>query len=73
MTLDLDFANPLRFRTAGTAGIVILRPARATLRVIARLIGELPALLETRSPAGQLWILEFGRLRIFAPDNPDPR
>lgn len=67
VTLDLDFSNPLRFPLEGSAGIIILRPARTTLSLIRRLLVELPPLLESRSPVGGLWILEFGRLRMFAP------
>jgi predicted nuclease of predicted toxin-antitoxin system len=68
ITLDLDFSNPIRFPVADTAGIIVLRPPNATLPLIERLLRELPTLLETHSPAGELWIVEFGRLRIFAPE-----
>ena len=34
LTLDLDFASPLRFPPAKSAGIVILRPGRTTLPLI---------------------------------------
>ena len=70
VTLDLDFSNPIRFPVANTAGIIILRPSKATLPVIDRLLCELPALLDSRSPHGELWIVEFGRLRIFTPQKP---
>ena len=71
ITLDLDFSNPIRFRVADTAGTIILRPPKATLRLIEQIFRELPTLLETRSPVGQLWIVEFGRLRIFTPEEQD--
>jgi hypothetical protein len=68
ITLDLDFSNPIRFPVARTPGILVLRPPRATLPLIGRLLRALPVLLETYSPAGTLWIVELGRLRVFKPD-----
>ncbi len=68
VTLDLDFSNPLRFPVAGTPGIIVLRPPRPLLRLIARLLEELPAILRREQPAGKLWILQPGRLRVFTPD-----
>jgi hypothetical protein len=70
VTLDLDFSNPLRFPVADTPGIIVLRPPGPFLRLIARLVEELPALLRREQPAGRLWILQPGRLRVFTPDEP---
>jgi predicted nuclease of predicted toxin-antitoxin system len=67
ITLDLDFANPLRFPVAGTPGLIVLRPPRPLLSVIERLLKDLPPLLRRERPEGQLWIIEPGRLRIFKP------
>jgi predicted nuclease of predicted toxin-antitoxin system len=64
VTLDLDFASVIRFPAVGTAGIVVLRPHSPLIHVVRDLIDNLVTLLETRSPAGQLWIVEPGRVRI---------
>jgi predicted nuclease of predicted toxin-antitoxin system len=66
VSLDLDFANPLRFRPAGTAGIAVLRvrgrPGREDLdQVIDRLMNA----LATADLAGHLWIVEPGRVRQY--------
>ena len=71
ITLDLDFSTPVRLPARQTAGIIILRPPKTALPLIKKLLSELPALLETHSPDDQLWILEFGRLRIFNPHEKD--
>jgi len=65
VTLDLDFSNPLRFPTEKTAGIIILRPRRATLSAIQELSKLLPSLVGREPPSGRLWIVEPGRLRVF--------
>jgi predicted nuclease of predicted toxin-antitoxin system len=36
ITLDLDFAEPLRFPSAKTAGTIVLRPHRPTLALDSR-------------------------------------
>jgi predicted nuclease of predicted toxin-antitoxin system len=64
VTLDLDFASVIRFPPDGTAGIVVLRPRSPLIHVVRDLIDAFVTLLETRSPAGQLWIVEPGRVRI---------
>jgi predicted nuclease of predicted toxin-antitoxin system len=69
ITLDLDFSNPIRFPVANTATLIVLRPPKATLPLIERLLRELPGLVEKYSPAGVLWVVQFGRLRVFTPEN----
>lgn len=67
VTLDLDFADPLRFPPAQTAGIVVLRPHRNTLALIREtLAAALPALKRERLEGG-LWIVEPGRIRAYEP------
>ncbi len=66
MTLDLDFANPIRFPPATTAGIIVLRvherPGRIDLdAVVERLIET----LRRANVAGQLWIVERDRVRQY--------
>jgi len=68
ITLDLDFANPIRFPPEPTAGIVVLRPPRPVLPMIqSTLLAALPT-LKSRDLAGTLWIVEPGRIRIYDPD-----
>ena len=65
VTLDLDFSNPLRFPTAGTPGLVVVRPPRPLLGAIeATLRAALPRLLDG-SVRGKLWIVEQGRIREY--------
>jgi len=70
VTLDLDFANPLRFPPEGMMGIVVLRPAMASLPLI-RLTAE-GALSHIKSgrSRGQLWIVEPGRIRVHDSKRP---
>lgn len=65
VTLDHDFGHVLRFPPQGTPGVVILETGpRVGARTIIDRLADLVALLKTRSPAGALWIIEPGRLRI---------
>jgi predicted nuclease of predicted toxin-antitoxin system len=67
ITLDLDFADPLRFPPAGGPGIMVLRPRRNTLAVISEtLTAALPA-LERNRIEGALWIVEPDRIRVHRP------
>jgi predicted nuclease of predicted toxin-antitoxin system len=67
VTLDLDFADPLRFPPAGGPGIMVLRPRRNTLALIREtLTAALPALERDRIE-GALWIVEPGRIRVYRP------
>jgi predicted nuclease of predicted toxin-antitoxin system len=66
VTLDLDFANPLRFRPADYPGIAVLRlPKRATAEDLLQTIGTLARGLEANPLGGKLWIVEKGRLRVY--------
>lgn len=65
VTLDLDFASPLRFPVAQTPGIAVLRcQGPQTLVNLRQLMDELRRHLGTRPVAGQLWIVEPGRVRM---------
>ncbi|WP_165225182.1 DUF5615 family PIN-like protein [Aquisphaera insulae] len=67
MTLDLDFANPLRFPPEHTEGVIVVRPPRPLLPAIrATLLSVLPQ-LRTQLLKGALWIVEPGRIRIHDP------
>ncbi len=67
VTLDLDFADVVRFPPAETGGIVVIRvPRNPSLRLLEQLIKQfLQALVET-SMNGHLWIVEVGRIRIHS-------
>ena len=68
VSLDLDFANPLRFDPAATSGIAVLRlpdhPDHADLLAAAvRLKGALGAADIT----GKLWVIDARRAREYRP------
>ncbi|HLG16776.1 MAG TPA: DUF5615 family PIN-like protein [Blastocatellia bacterium] len=66
VTLDLDFANPLRFIPSKYSGIVVLRPrSKPSHADILTLIRTLAQLLENEQPEGKLWIVEPGRVRVY--------
>jgi predicted nuclease of predicted toxin-antitoxin system len=65
VTLDYGFSQVLRFPPDKSAGIAILALGpRASPQSLLGRITDLVALLETRSLAGELWIVEPGRVRI---------
>ena len=66
VSLDLDFANPVRFPPTNTAGIAVLRvrdrPGRDDLdHVVSRLIDA----VRTADVTGRLWIVERERVRQY--------
>jgi len=65
VTLDLDFAEVLRFPPEATAGIAVLRsPGRLWPGAIVARMQELASVLRTEPIDGRLWIVEPGRVRI---------
>lgn len=67
VTLDLDFADPLRFAPAKGAGIMVLRPRRNTLALIRETLAATLPELERDQIEGALWIVEPGRVRMHRP------
>lgn len=66
VTLDLDFANPLRFRPSLYAGIAVLRlPQKPCEGDLLQLMELLAAGLKNEELQGKLWIVEAGRIRVF--------
>jgi len=65
ITLDHDFGQVLRFPPGQSAGLIVLEPGpRVTLQSLLDRLRDVIALVATRSPAGELWIVEPGRVRI---------
>jgi predicted nuclease of predicted toxin-antitoxin system len=66
ISLDLDFADVFRFPPHNTAGIVVLRlPRVASPSLLTELVRSLLAALQSASIAGQLWVVEAGRIRVY--------
>ena len=66
VTLDLDFSNPFRFPPENSSGIAVLRgPARLTSADLETLMRTLVIALRNQQLAGNLWIVEKGRVRVF--------
>lgn len=65
ISLDLDFADVIRFPPRETPGIAVLRlPRAASLGLLTDLVLRLLTALRAASIAGQLWVVEPGRIRI---------
>jgi len=72
VTLDLDFADVVRFPPANTNGIVVIRvPRNPTLALLEKLIEQMLQALATMEVKGSLWIVEVGRIRIHQKDFQD--
>ena len=72
ITLDLDFANVLRFPPADSAGIIVLRfPDRGTMLLLDSLVDNAINALKALSPQGRLWIVEPSRIRIHQSEPED--
>ena len=73
LTLDLDFADVLRFPPHQTAGIAVLRlPKNPSLTLLESLVTGLLRYLPVESIAGRLWIVEPGRIRVHEDTHPGP-
>jgi predicted nuclease of predicted toxin-antitoxin system len=69
ITLDRDFGQVPRFPPEKGAGVVILQAGpRTSLRNILDRLRDFLSVLESRSVAGALWIVEPGRVRIHLRD-----
>jgi predicted nuclease of predicted toxin-antitoxin system len=65
VTLDLDFANPLRFPPEKTPGLAVLpMPSRARHDLLLTLVQTLEVAMRKREIAGHLWIVEHSRIRV---------
>lgn len=67
ITLDVGFANVLRFPPHQSAGIAVVRLGKgASPEQLATLVRGLLLALQTRPIAGRLWVVESGRIRVHA-------
>ena len=64
VTLDLDFANVQVYPPRTHAGVVVLRPPNQDKRTLLSIARRLSEILPSRSPKGQLWIVEADRVRV---------
>lgn len=65
VTLDLDFADVVRFPPAATAGIAVIRvPRNPSLALLERLVAQPLTAAGSLQIDGSLWIVEVDRLRI---------
>lgn len=67
VTLDLDFADVIRFSPSRTQGVAVLRPPKGQhATAIKQLLTSLLDTLDQDSITGQLWIIEASRIRIHS-------
>ena len=71
VTLDLDFSNPVRFPTAGTAGVIVVRVPRPILKLIEATLKAAIPIIHSDQIRGRLWIVEPGRIREYTPAQTD--
>lgn len=64
LTLDLDFADVRLYPPSETPGIIVLRPHTQTITAELSLVKQIARAVAQTSPAGELWVVEPGRLRI---------
>jgi predicted nuclease of predicted toxin-antitoxin system len=65
ITLDIDFANVLRFPPENSEGIVVFRlPRNPSLSVLELLARQFLHSLEQMSVGKNLWIVEVGHIRV---------
>jgi len=73
VSLDLDFADVVRFPPHRTAGIAVLRlPNDVSVRLMEKLVRDLLRHLKTEPIVGRLWIVEAGRIRVRDNKNVEP-
>jgi predicted nuclease of predicted toxin-antitoxin system len=66
VTLDLDFSNVFKYPPGLGSGIALLRVSRnPSLPLLEELVRQLLQAVDQRSIAGQLWIVEAGRIRAY--------
>jgi len=66
VTLDLDFGNVRAYPPAEHAGIIVLRLKRQDKHKVLAMMSRLASTLPSRTPDGELWIVEADRIRFRA-------
>lgn len=64
VTLDLDFANIQEYPPENFAGIVVLRLKAQDKATVLAHVRRTIAVLQQRSPVGELWIIQNDRVPI---------
>ena len=65
ITLDLDFADVVRFPPDKTGGVVVIRlPRNPSLSLLEKLVRQFLQALGQMSVEKSLWIVEIGRIRV---------
>jgi len=63
VTLDLDFANVQAHPVGTHAGIIVFRSKSQDKLTLISLLERIVPMLKSRSPEGQLWIVQADRIR----------
>lgn len=72
VTLDLDFANVVRFPPQQAGGVVVIRaPQNPSLALLERLVEQFLQALDQMPLEQQLWIVEVGQIRVHQMDIDD--
>ena len=70
VTLDLDFADTLRFPPAGHPGVAVLRvPEHRGSGLLPATMKTLVQALSSQPIKGRLWLVEPGRIRVYQQDD----
>ena len=64
VTLDLDFSNIQAYPPDQYAGIIVLRLKSQDKATVLAYMRRMVAVLQQRSPAGELWIIQHDRVRF---------
>jgi predicted nuclease of predicted toxin-antitoxin system len=64
LTLDLDFANIQAYPPDRFSGIVVLRSKTQDTPTLVAYVRKFMAVLQHRSPVGELWIVQRDRVRF---------
>ena len=64
ITLDLDFANIRAYPPGLHSGIIVLRLRAQDKATVVTYIRRVAAVLEQRSPMGELWVVDRDRIRF---------
>lgn len=70
VTLDLDFANPLRYNPRLYTGIAVIRmPPKATPKILYDIVHRLAGAMSNTNITGKLWIAQQTGIREYQPEN----